>query len=192
MMLESEATKQLIQLLQNDKFRLNALYSLQQINLPSAYIAAGFVRNMVWDHKHNTHTPLNDIDVIYFEPAANTTSNGHSLTGVKRTEQTYKEQLSKLVPNVNWQVKNQAFMHIPNNDAPYSDIIDAIAHWPEKETAVAVRLASNDDIEVVSAFGIARLFDLTLTHNPACDKPIFEHRIATKKWLHTWPQLLTN
>ncbi|ERM53656.1 hypothetical protein P780_16015, partial [Vibrio mimicus CAIM 1882] len=40
-----------------------------QLELPQCYIAAGFVRNLVWDslHRNVKLTQLNDIDVIFFD-----------------------------------------------------------------------------------------------------------------------------
>ena len=47
-----------------------ALRIVAALDLPDCWIAAGFVRNLVWDHLHGISppTPLNDIDVIYFAP----------------------------------------------------------------------------------------------------------------------------
>ena len=53
------------QLLSQDPERLRILKMLAGLNLKDAYIAAGFVRNMVWDYLHKkpqnkqTATPLN-------------------------------------------------------------------------------------------------------------------------------------
>jgi hypothetical protein len=60
----------IIQLIKRDKLRLDALESVFLLNLPQCYLAAGFVRNLVWDYLHNkdSSTPLNDFDVIYFDP----------------------------------------------------------------------------------------------------------------------------
>jgi hypothetical protein len=40
------------------------------LKLPDGYIAAGYIRNRVWDHLHGftERTPLNDVDVVYFNP----------------------------------------------------------------------------------------------------------------------------
>ena len=61
-------------LLKADPFRWRCLLALQSLQLPQGYIGAGFLRNCIWDsllpeHRSNfTHSsPLNDIDVIYFE-----------------------------------------------------------------------------------------------------------------------------
>ncbi|MBF4328231.1 nitrate reductase, partial [Vibrio anguillarum] len=59
----------IVELIKEDPIRVEALYHVSQLGLPQCYIAAGFVRNLVWDslHDFNEPTPLNDVDVIYFE-----------------------------------------------------------------------------------------------------------------------------
>ena len=70
------------------------------------------------------------------------------------------------MPELNWQVRNQALMHKRNGDKPYLNIIDAMSYWPEKETAVAIKKINNKEYKCISAFGLNTLFDLKVTHNP--------------------------
>ncbi|HCH5920363.1 TPA: nucleotidyltransferase family protein, partial [Vibrio parahaemolyticus] len=58
----------IVELIKQDPVRVEALKVVYQLALPQCYIAAGFVRNLVWDSLHNfdVYTPLNDVDVIYF------------------------------------------------------------------------------------------------------------------------------
>jgi len=57
----------IVELIESDKLRLNALACLRLLDLPECYIAAGFVRNLIWDSLHQKLEPtrLNDVDVIY-------------------------------------------------------------------------------------------------------------------------------
>ena len=56
-------------LIQSSPYHMKALEALATLDLPDAWIAAGFLRNLVWDYLHGykTMTPLNDLDVIYFD-----------------------------------------------------------------------------------------------------------------------------
>ena len=56
------------QWLVNDSQRMQALHIAGSCNLPDWCLAAGFVRNLVWDQLHGypQPTPLNDFDFIYF------------------------------------------------------------------------------------------------------------------------------
>lgn len=171
----------IIQLIAQDKLRLDALESVRQLDLPQCYLAAGFVRNMVWDclHQKTITTPLNDVDVIYFDPGETDAD--------KYLE--YELRLSQLIPRLKWQVRNQANMHSRNGDSPYQSSFDAMTYWPEKETAVAIRKLSSGSFECIAAFGFDSLFDLQITHNPARQRNIFESRIKAKGWLVQWPGL---
>ena len=171
----------LAQLLAKDPIRVQALQYVRSLDLPDCYIAAGFVRNLVWDHLHQKHnpTPLNDLDVVYFD--LNELDEQAYLK--------YEAQLNALMPELNWQVRNQANMHLRNGDEPYQSTLDAMSYWPEKETAVAARLSENSQIECISAFGFESLFEGQVTYNPKRTLTLFQSRVESKNWLITWPQL---
>ncbi|MDW6004211.1 nucleotidyltransferase family protein [Vibrio mangrovi] len=171
----------IIELMKQDPLRREALEYVSQLGLPQCYIAAGFVRNLVWDHLHHfeTSTPLNDVDVIYFDPSEN---------GVD-TYQIYESKLSQQIHTLNWQVRNQALMHLRNGDEPYLSSVDAMSYWPEKETAVGIRQIGTNEYECISAFGFDSLFALKLTPNPKRSYSVFESRMKAKNWLEHWPVL---
>ena len=54
-----------------DRRRMGVLYAVRDLGLPDCWVAAGFVRNCVWDHLHGlAASPLSDdIDVIWFDAA---------------------------------------------------------------------------------------------------------------------------
>ncbi|MGF1908374.1 nucleotidyltransferase family protein [Vibrio kasasachensis] len=170
-----------IELIVKDELRVNALACVHQLNLPNCYLAAGFVRNLVWDHLHHKIVPtlLNDVDVIYFNESE---SN-------PELYQLAEAQLSEMMPSLNWQVRNQAIMHKRNGDKPYFNIIDAMSYWPEKETAVAIRKLENGRYECISAFGFESLFNLQVTHNPKRSLAVFSERLMSKGWLDNWSGL---
>ncbi|CAK2152454.1 Nucleotidyltransferase-like protein [Vibrio crassostreae] len=171
----------IITLIKQDPLRMQVIDCVSQLDLPQCYVAAGFVRNLVWDHLHGytSPTPLNDIDVIYFDPID--TSYESNLR--------YEALLKQRLPELNWQVRNQACMHIRNGDEPYQGSLDAMSYWPEKETAVAIKQSLTGDIECNSAFGLESLFDLKVTPNPKRNRDIFDQRVQSKGWLTQWPKL---
>ena len=133
--------------------RMAALKAVQQLPLNHCYLAAGFVRNLVWDRLHQFDTsPLNDLDVIYFD------NSELSLSQHQAQQQHWQQQLQQQLPQHNWQVRNQAIMHLRNGDPAYHNITDAMSYWPECETAVAVRLTDKQQLECISAFGWDSLF----------------------------------
>ncbi|MDA0384421.1 nucleotidyltransferase family protein [Vibrio owensii] len=171
----------LVQLLLADPERMKAMECARSLALPDCYIAAGFVRNLVWDHLHHKPqpTPLNDLDIVYFDP--NELDDKAALI--------YEAQLTAMMPEFNWQVRNQANMHLRNGDKPYQSTLDAMSYWPEKETAVAARLNEKKQIECISAFGFESLFEGQITYNPKRTLTLFQSRVESKNWLITWPQL---
>ncbi|ENK2289961.1 nucleotidyltransferase family protein [Vibrio parahaemolyticus] len=171
----------IVELIKQDPIRIEALKCVSELGLPQGYIAAGFVRNLVWDalHDFEISTPLNDVDVIYFDPAE---SNPNIYL-------VYEAQLKSRMPQLNWQVRNQAQMHERNGDSPYQSSVDAMRYWPEKETAIAVRKVGQSQYECVAAFGYKSLFSYCVTHNPKRSRKIFESRINSKGWLVRWPSL---
>ncbi|WP_435236885.1 nucleotidyltransferase family protein [Psychromonas sp. PT13] len=172
----------IIALIKQDDLRLAALDCVFQLDLPQCYLAAGFLRNLVWDylHRKTSSTPLNDIDVIYYDPFEQKDD--------RHVE--YEAMLNSMMPTMKWQVRNQAKMHHRNGDAPYLSCLDAMRYWPEKETAVAIRKISHGHYECVSAFGFESLFNLEITHNLKRERNIFEGRIQSKDWLLHWPKLI--
>lgn len=173
--------QQIINWVKQDPLRVKALECVSTLNLPQGYIAAGFVRNLVWDHLHNKSelSLLNDVDVIYFDPDEDE----------EFTYKVYETELNRLMPGVNWQVRNQAKIHHRNGDMPYKSVLDAMSFWPEKETAVAIRQSEQGIFECLAAFGFTSLLNLQLTYNPKREKAVFEARVNTKYWLIKWPRL---
>ncbi|WP_133504466.1 nucleotidyltransferase family protein [Marinomonas balearica] len=171
----------IIDLIEQDSTRVKALECVARLGLPQCFIAAGFVRNLVWDSLHNleTSTLLNDVDVIYYD-----SSESSPLAYLL-----YETQLSACMPDLNWQVRNQATMHERNGDMPYTSVLDAMSYWPEKETAIAVRKLTLNHYECISAFGLKSLFNRRITRNPKRSRETFEQRVNSKGWLVRWPSL---
>ncbi len=175
-----DTVSRLKRLLKQDPARMRLLKLVAALNLPDAWVAAGFVRNMVWDDLHDMSSQLlNDVDVIFFAP----------MDVENRFAQVATLKLRAWEPNVNWQVKNQVFMHIRNKDLPYKSCADAMTYWPEKETAVAVCVGVDGQLMVNAPFGLGSLFMGHVSHNPKRDKRVYLQRIADKNWLSIWPKL---
>lgn len=172
---------QLISWLKNDSMRMEALQIAASLQLKDWCIAAGFVRNLVWDklHEYSDPTPLNDIDLIYFDSSRPTKAMDESIE---------KELIER--SGFPWSVKNQARMHSRNNDDPYTSTSQAMRQWVELETAIGARLSSQGQVQLIAPFGINALFSNTITINPGRIKPFdFRQRVENKRWLQLWPNL---
>lgn len=163
-------------LLLNDPLRMTALEQVPA----ECWIGAGFIRDAVWDALHAAAPqPITgDVDVIHLD----------SYEDDEGPEQRLRQQ----APVFRWSVKNQARMHLRNGDAPYVSIEEALRHWPETATAVAVRLTADKTLQVIAPFGLDDLFQLYLRPTPRFrgeKHPIFQQRVAEKGWLTRYPKL---
>lgn len=175
---------QIEQCIAQDNFRMQLLKQVNQLQLPDWYIAAGIVRNYLWDlvFDRTNFAPINDVDVIYFCP-----NDINEQTDLK-----YQQQLQNINPNVKWSVKNQARMHIRNNDVPYQNSLDAMKYWPEIQTAIGITLGSDGEIKAASPFS-QQLQMNRITRNPIKNNlEVFEHRLTSHRWLKYWPRLKVN
>lgn len=179
----SEHHQKLVEWIQNDPTRMQALKVVESVfiyaGIKEYLLAAGFVRNLAWDRLHDLEqlSPLSDIDVIFYDKHELSEQRDQSL------ETLLNEELS-----LPWSVKNQARMHVRNGDRPYQSVKDAMSYWPERETAIGVRL-ENDEIVIESAFGLESLFALEITQNPNRNSVVFNQRVKSKNWLNHYPKL---
>ncbi|MGM1047989.1 MAG: nucleotidyltransferase family protein [Bacillota bacterium] len=174
--------EKLINILKTNENLMRDLKWVRQLGLPHWCIAAGYVRNFVWDYLHGyaDQTPLNDVDVLYFDP-----------TDLREeSEKYYDIQLINQYDKYNWSVKNQARMHTKNQDDPFVSVADAMKRWPETVTAVGIRLDDDMNIEVIAPHGLEDLFQLIIRKSPYFkDEAYYKSRVSDKKWLDIWPQL---
>jgi len=159
-----------------DHLRKDILAAVAELGLSQGMVAAGFVRNLVWDKLHNfERTELNDVDLIW-----------HNVSEADpEIDRDLEARLRGLMPEVKWSVKNQARMHLRNGHKPYRDCADAMSFWPELETAVAV----TPSMDLVTPFDLELLFALTVTRNPKASLGLFHQRVMSKDWLNRWERL---
>ena len=164
--------------------RWEALAAVRSLELPNGFIAAGFIRDYVWSRLHGfTADVPDDVDVIWLDSAHVEATMDRELEAALR----------QMMPQLNWSVKNQARMHRRNGDAQYKSIADAMAHWPETATAIAVAQTSDEECEVIAPFGLDDLMDLRLrptTHFAVTKRAKFDERVAKKRWLERFPKLV--
>jgi hypothetical protein len=114
---------QVLELVTAGPWRRRVLEAVAALDLPDCWIGAGFLRAPVWDFLHGFErpTPLDDIDVIYFDPAHRE----------PQADQALEPRLEALAPGLPWSVRNQARMHERNGDQAYGSSADALGHWLE-------------------------------------------------------------
>ena len=161
---------------------MKQLRCVRTLGLADWCIAAGFVRNRVWDHLHGISPPRPpaDIDVLYYDRA--------DLS--KAPERAFEARLHALLP-APWQVRNQARMHRPKKLPQHASTSDAMIHWLETVTAVGVRLEGDDTLTVVAPLGTDDLLGLRCrpTEFGRGNLDAYRARIAAKRWPELWPKV---
>ena len=166
-----------------DPVGMKQLRAARALGLPDWCIAAGFVRNRVWDHLHGIALPRPpaDIDVLYFDA-----------TDLSRDrEAEHEKRLDVLLPGLPWQVRNQARMHVPKNLPQHRSTSDSMTYWLETVTAVGVRLEADDSLTVIAPLGTDDLLGLRCrpTAFGRTRRDEYEARIASKRWRELWPKV---
>jgi hypothetical protein len=164
-----------------DTAAMAQLRAVRALALPDWCISGGFVRNRVWDRLTGTREPyVADTDVLFFD--AVDISREH--------EQELEAALTEAMPDAEWQIRNQARMHLANGDPPYRNTAHAMTYWLETCTAVGVRLNSDDRLEIVAPLGLDDLLGLVFRPTDAGlrRREIYRQRLNTKPWRRQWPE----
>ena len=181
---ENKLQQRLIAIIRKEAWLMDALKNVRTLGLPDWYIAAGAIRNTVWNVLHNflTQSHLKDIDVVYFD--------SHDLKGIK--EKTSKLLLHNMQPSVQWDVVNQVKTSSFNSQCRNAtSSCTSIAYWSETCTCVGVRLEEDDSITICAPHGLYDLFSLLVKPVPAPyqDLNLYAKRMKEKQWQNIWPTL---
>jgi hypothetical protein len=170
-------------ILLTDAWHREALEAVREV-APFAWITGGFVRSAVWDSvfaKGETGV-LADVDVIYLGIPE------HSLF----TEDGLERLLGRRAPGVLWSVRDQGRMHARNGDRPYRSLEEALRNFPDKSSAVAVRLSPRGGLEILAPFGLEDVFRGVVRPTPVGLSDDRFQRFTAKKlpgWRGRWPWL---
>jgi uncharacterized protein len=173
----------IVDLILDDPFRRAVIEAARSLGLRDGAIGAGFVRQPVWDHLHGYQPSekFADIDVLYF----------NALDTSPLADLRFEKELAQRLPGVPWSVKNQARMHLRNGEHPYRDTEDAIAHWLERSTAVAVALPSRAPKPLLAPYGVDDLLNLILAPTPSGTQraQAYRDRLREKRMHVRWPKI---
>jgi len=180
--------QELKSILSENEWFMTVLRAVRECHLSDWFVGAGVIRSLVWDHLHgySSRTSLKDVDVVYF-----------SLTNLSQEwDKCIVELLSAKLPNVPWEVTNQAAVHhwfeeyFGYSVLPLRSCEEAISTWPETATSVGVRLLSNDEFYICAPFGLEDLFNMTIRRNPKrVTLELFRERVKEKRILQKWPKV---
>ncbi|SFD98424.1 hypothetical protein SAMN05216378_1870 [Paenibacillus catalpae] len=178
----------IIQLVMEDEWMMEVLHAAKALNLPDSWVCAGFVRSKVWDYLHGytERFSLPDVDVIYYDPSAPD----------EVLEKVLEERLREKHPDIPWSVKNQARMHLVNNDdiQPYTSSVDAMSKFPETVTALGLTLDEHGRVVLSAPCGIEDLLGFVIRPTAHFEQStalmqIYEKRLAKKNWKSRWSKV---
>jgi hypothetical protein len=182
-----EMVTELVRIVRETPWLCGILDVVREVGPAGAYVAAGAVRDSVWNFLTGRASsgPQGDVDVVYWSDSEDADAS-----------QAHEARLRGVRPEVDWEVTNQATIHIWHRRtqglsiAPHRSVADGLATWPETATAVGLRLTSQGEMEVLAPLGLADLFALRLRHNAALTPPeLFWKRVEAKQWRQRWPEL---
>ena len=165
---------------------IDILAIIRSLALSDSWLAAGSIRNLIWNLLSDK--PLfdndTDVDVIFFDQAMS-----------YEETQALAEQLKRNYPNYDWELQNQAHMHLHHpNTPPYLNSSDAIARFPETCTAIGARLTDTNQLAILAPYGLSDIVTFTVRPTPyfteTPDKlASYCARLAKKNWQDKWPNL---
>jgi hypothetical protein len=183
--------EELTELVLGSEWMRHMLQVVAALELSDCWIGAGAVRDLVWDTRYGDGFDpqrVEDVDVVFFEP--DHLSAEH--------EREIERGLHAQEPSVEWDVKNQARVHLwyearfGGAAHPLTSTTDGVSTWPEIATAIAVRLGSDEELEIAAPYGLDDLLDgvwrrnLNREYNRVTDAD-YEARIARKQPHRRWP-----
>lgn len=173
----------ILRVIKKDKWMMQILQTVWALHLPDWWIGAGFVRNKIFDvlHRYTKRTPLNDIDIIYFD----------QLHTEEKYERALQQKLRAIDKTVRWSVKNQARMHSLHHDPPYHSATEGLSRWNETATCIGIKLLGNNKLVLVAPHGIYDLTHLLIRQNPGTSDAEYKNRLRKKQWKQRWPKLTT-
>ena len=178
------SAEKVLSLVKENRELMQILGIIEKLNLAQACLCAGAIRNLVWnDVCGQPQTIVSDLDVIFYEP---TISYAATLA--------IEAELQTNCPDYQWEVKNQVYMHHHHPGAlPYRSVVDALAHFPENCTAIAVRKVGAE-LALIAPYGVSDLFNLEVKPTPIFRASpekmlVYKKRLAAKNWSQTWPKL---
>ena len=176
----------LLQAIQLNTDLMKILTIIRNLDLKDSWLAAGSVRNFIWNLLSDK-SPFDretDVDVIFFDPAI----SYEDTLGIER-------KLKEDFPQYQWELKNQVYMHLHSpHTAPYTSSRDAMSKYPERCTVVGLRLNEDSTLELFAPYGLEDIMNFQVSPTPHFleneDRmKLYQERLSKKKWQEKWENL---
>ena len=174
-----------------DSFRENPdmmaiLTIIRDLELKDSWLAAGSVRNFIWNLLSDkpAFDRETDVDVIFFDPDV---SYEETLA--------LENKLREDFPQYQWELKNQVYMHRHSPyTPPYVNSCDAMSKYPERCTAIGLRLYADATVELFAPYGLEDILNFQVRPTPHFlendDRmKLYQQRLSKKNWQVKWENL---
>jgi hypothetical protein len=178
---------ELTPLLLDCRWFADVLDAVAHVDPPDWWVGAGAVRDVVWDTLFGDGFDpgrLHDVDVAFFDASDLRPERDAAV----------EADLYAARDDVPWEAKNQAAVHLwyPRRFGidveAFESIHEAVASWPEKAAAVAVRLARDGSLKVCAPVGLDDLLDGVWRRNPTrVTEQEYLRRLIAKRPQDRWP-----
>jgi hypothetical protein len=185
---ESRYDAELRRIVCGSDWLMGILGTVRDCDPPDWLVGGGVLYKLVWNHLHGYPETANieDVDVVFFEPED---------LGPER-EQTIERDLFARRPDVPWEARNQAAVHLWYAEkfgyavSPLNSSEEGVEANPATATAVGVRLLANDSLYVAAPLGLSDLFELVVRRNPRRVTPeLFYKWVVEKGFREKWPKV---
>jgi uncharacterized protein len=160
---------------------LGAMSEVETLLGQRLYLVGGALRNVYWDRGETSHLAnATDYDVVFFP-------TGHRAVPC---DAEVVDLLSSCVPGIAWSCKNLLTVRTKFRTVErYRSLWHALSDFPETASAVAVRAAAMNCVEVVAPFGIGDALRGIIRPTSVAALPRVLERASEKRWLERWPHL---
>ena len=176
----------LLQAIQLNTDLMKILIIIRNLGLKDSWLAAGSIRNFIWNLLSDK-SPFDretDVDVIFFDPDV-------SYEETVSLENRLREDF----PQYQWELKNQVYMHQHSpHTVPYTSSRDAMSKYPERCTAVGLRLNEDSTLELFAPYGLEDILNFQVHPTPHFleneDRmKLYQTRLSKKNWQEKWKNL---
>ena len=177
----------LLQAIQLNPDLMKILTIIRNLELKDSWLAAGSVRNFIWNLLSDkpAFDRETDVDVIFFDPDV---SYEETLA--------IENKLREDFPQYQWELKNQVYMHQHSpHTAPYSSSCAAMSKYPERCTAIGLRLNEESALELFTPYGLEDILNFQVRPTPHFleneDRmELYRTRLSKKNWQEKWKNLI--
>lgn len=179
------AESQVLQIIRDTPELMTILKLIRDQYLPQGALAAGSIRNTVWQVLSGQPVRLgSDVDVVFFDPHRPASDDLEIYA-----------RLTAIAPQYQWQVKNEVYMAHYNfkDDPALTSVSDAIGRFIEVPTCVGAYLEANE-LKLIAPHGVDDLVNFRCRPVPFYQQDdahldLFRQRMAEKQWQLKWPRL---